>query len=94
MRPRWRLMAMPRLLVLSGVLCLILFAWHRAAPCGWAGVVLLTLGILLEKFLRARVRCPHCHASPYADAPYADIPMLFQPLMPRERCRECGYEFD
>jgi len=94
MRPRWRLMATPRLLVLSGVLALILFGWHRSAFCGWAGVVLLALGILLEKFLRARVRCPRCHASPYAEAPYSDFPMLRQPLMPVERCRECGYEFD
>jgi drug/metabolite transporter (DMT)-like permease len=94
MRPRWRLMATPRLLVLCGVLVLILFGSGRGDIFGWAGVVLLGLGTFLEKFLRAHLRCPRCHASPYTEAPYSNFPMLRQPLVPLERCRHCGFEFD
>ena len=94
MRPRWRLMATPRFLVLCGVLVLILFGSGRGDIFGWAGVVLLGLGTFLEKFLRAHLRCPRCHASPYTEAPYSDFPMLRQPLVPLERCRHCGFEFD
>ena len=94
MRPRWRLMATPRLLVLAGVLALILFGSNRGDSFGWAGAILLLSGVAFEAFLRATLRRPRCGSRPYVEAPRSDFPMLRQPLVPLERCRDCGYEFD
>jgi len=93
-RPRWKLMMTPRLLMLSGVIALILFGGNRGNGFGWAGAILLVCGTGLEAFLRATLRCPRCGSRPYVEAPRSDFPMLRQPLVPLERCRDCGYEFD
>jgi len=58
------------------------------------GAILFVCGTLLEAFLRATLRCPRCGSRPYVEARHSDFPMLRQPLVPLERCRDCGYEFD
>jgi len=93
MRPRWRLMATPRLLMLSGAGALVLFGGNRGDGFGWAGAILLVCGTGLEAFLRATLRCPRCGSRPYIKARRSGFPMLRQPLVPLERCRGCGYEF-
>jgi len=87
-------MTTPRLLMLSGVIALILFGGNRGNGFGWAGAILLVCGTGLEAFLRATLRCPRCGSRPYVEAPRSDFPMLRQPLVPLERCRDRGYEFD
>ena len=94
MRPRWRLMATPRFMVLSGILGLILFGSGRGGLFGWLGALLLISGAMLESLLRRALRCPRCGATPYIEAPCSDFPMLRQPLVPLERCQHCGFDFD
>ena len=94
MRPRWKMMATPRLLVLSGVIALILFGSNRGDGFGALGASLLVCGTAMEALLRAALRCPRCGSRPYVEAPRSDFPMLRQPLVPLERYRDCRYEFD
>jgi len=84
----------PRLMVLSGVVSLILFGSNRGDGFGWVGAALLAFGTAFEAFLHATLRCPRCGSRPYVEAPRSDFLMLRQPLVPLERCRDCGCEFD